>query len=248
MFCPNCGTQIADDSKFCSGCGAALTTSQPAPAPASMGGAAAAYTTQGAATDAQQPAPAPQPQATAPAASIDASAVVNQVSTATQQALNDHKFKNPFFIGALVASALLVASLFMVWLEMSGVGSTSTLSGLALSNQEGGAYTRLVALAGLVSIGTLVFVRSPKARSICGIVEGLLAAFFSLAATGFLENNVINSSAGQFANNSFVSSIAGTSVELGPASGFSLVAAAVLIALSGKMLYDAIKVAELATA
>lgn len=248
MFCPNCGTQIADGSKFCSGCGAALTASQPAPAPTAMGGAAAAYAPQSAATDAQQPAPAPQPQPAAPSASIDASAVVNQVSTATQQALNDQKFKNPFFIGALAASALLVASLFMVWLEVSGAGLTSTYSGLAFSNQEGGACTRLVALAGLVSIGTLVFVRSPKARSICGIVEGLLAAFFSLAATGFLENNFINSSTGQFVNNSFVSSIAGTSIELGPASGFSLFAAAVLIALSGKMLYDAIKVAKLATA
>lgn len=62
MFCRNCGFQMPDGAGFCTNCGAALTASEPAPAPAPAAQPAPAPVAQPAPAPVEQPAPAPAPQ------------------------------------------------------------------------------------------------------------------------------------------------------------------------------------------
>ncbi len=250
MFCPNCGNQLADNAKFCPSCGSPTRSDQPAPAPqlqptqAPADQAAANYAP-------QQPSYTAQPTTneTFAAAGAQAAAAGAQAAAAGMQAVSaakatikkTPKFKNPFFIAALVASVLLVLTLFMTWVTITGGGSTKNYNGLLLSSEDGGIYPRLTALFGLVSAITLIFVRSPKVRSICGIVCGALAFLCVGYEINFLNENLIESSAGQFINNSFMSSLTGSSISLGTAPGLAVILSVVIIGLNVKLLFDAKK-------
>ena len=260
MFCPTCGNQLADNAKFCSACGSAVPSAGTAPTPqaqAATDQAAAATTVSsfgGAAANApQQSAYTAQPDANAAFASTDAQAVAASTDKAAPAT---SKFKNPFFIGALAASALLILTLFMTWVEMTYNGSTTSNSGLALTSEYGGVYPRLIALLGLVSIGTLIFVRSPKTRSALGIIAGSLAAACAAIEASNLNSYIetMNSqvaNANQAVSSTFLGNLAGTSgadmtVSLGSAGGLAIIASVALIALNVKMFLDAKKATDIA--
>ena len=254
MFCPTCGSQLNDNAKFCSACGSAVPSNGPAPAPqpqtntdqstaaaSSFGGAAAANAPQQSAYTAQ-----PDANASFAAAGAQTATAGTQAVSAAKTALVTSKFKNPFFIGALAASVLLVLTLFMPWIRMSSAGSTTAFSGLNLGAEDGGVWPRLIALLGLVSIGTLLLIRSPKTRSTLGIVGGSLSLICAVCETSILNTRYIESSAGQFMNSSFASTLAGSNISLGSAGGFVMIASVALIALNVKMFLDAKKATEIA--
>ncbi len=251
MFCPTCGNQLNDNAKFCSACGSAVPSAGTAPTPqaqASTDQAAAATTVSSfggaaAANAPQQNANTAQPNANAAFASTGAQAAAVSASKAAPAT---SKFKNPFFIGALAASVLLVLTLFMPWIHISSAGSTTAFSGLDLGAEDGGVWPRLIALLGLVSIGMLLLIRSPKTRSTLGIIGGSLGLICAAYETSILNTRYIESSAGQFMNSSFASALAGSNISLGSAGSFVMIASVALIALNVKMFLDAKKAADIA--
>lgn len=251
MFCPTCGNQLNDNAKFCSACGSAVPSAGTAPTPqaqASTDQAAAATTVSSfggaaAANAPQQNANTAQPDANAAFASTGAQAAAVSASKAAPAT---SKFKNPFFIGALAASVLLVLTLFMPWIHISSAGSTTAFSGLDLGAEDGGVWPRLIALLGLVSIGTLLLIRSPKTRSTLGIIGGSLGLICAVYETSILNTRYIESSAGQFMNSSFASALAGSNISLGSAGSFVMIASVALIALNVKMFLDAKKAMDIA--
>ncbi len=261
MFCPTCGNQLNDNAKFCSACGSAVPSAGTAPTPqaqASTDQAAAATTVSSfggaaAANAPQQNANTAQPDANAAFASTGAQA---SAVSASKAAPATSKFKNPFFIGALAASVLLVLTLFMTWIEMTCNGSTTSNSGLSLTSEYGGVYPRLIALLGLVSIGTLNFLHSPKKRSILGIIAGSLslvcAAYETNLINGYIETfNSQAADVSQAMNSTFLGDVVGTSasgmtVSLGIGGGLAIIASVALIALNVKMFLDAKKAADIA--
>ena len=229
MFCPNCGNKLADDAKFCNACGAPIGTTEAAP------------TGQPTYTQATYAQAAPN-QYVAPQAST---------MPAAGKLFGSNKL---LAIASIVASALLIVAYSMTLVTIGLAGSTYSynamsldkcISELGLSGDLASTFGAcsgamlVAAFFGAVSIVVFLIVKSVKVRSIIEIVLGSLAAIIGFCASSYI-NELINQ-LGILANNSFVSSVTGSSISAGIAPTLVTGAGIAIITLNVVMLIDARK-------
>lgn len=175
MFCPKCGSQLADDAKFCGACGAQIqapanTTPAPGAAPAPIPGPAP--------TSNPSPVPGPVPTPSSAPTSFGGSSLANLASG--NAAL--------FRIIKLVAGAIMLVSFFLPLYGIAGIVSISAMQmtfGITLmgSHLDGEFMNILFLVPGILCLlGVLVL--KEKQGNILNIIGGIGALLLVFVISG----------------------------------------------------------------
>ena len=179
MFCPKCGNQVSDGARFCPKCGAQIAGGMPQQAPQQAAPRASVGTNPGYAVHSGVP------------AGTGSGAMAGAQTRPTARASRiDALLANPFNIGALVASLVLVAAFFLPLYEMSivnvSVSPLKLIGGVEIFGikvLEGNVAYLLLVMVPVLGIAGAVLLSFPAIWNLVYVLEGAAVLIFAWRVT-----------------------------------------------------------------